>query len=590
MSKPTSIRGAHLPALEDQFSDAAIVRRLIALRVEGARQRRRNVFLSSLLGLPNPQARDRVAALLPPRSQWHRCRPRLEHRRDPTRSSVDYLKSGLLRHVLRELNVGSGYRWSRRLQGFMQEIRQGVEGWNANRSLTPTSIVPVPKGRPGNNQKYRIISVYGLHDRIWMAGFSAYLRALLEPVLGECCLAFRAPPPGCAPPTHHDAISRIQEYRHRRDDSDLIWVSECDIQGFFDSVSHDVARKAIRSALLPTSCEVDGRLWSFLESFFRGFRYVGGATEEARAVLRQEGVTQPVFADPVRALEQNGIAPPPGDIGVPQGAAVSCVLANVVLHSADQVVNRSLIGSGSDSLYMRYCDDILVLSTGRGPCQDALDSYIRELHALRLPLHLPIEISTYNRSFWSAKSKRPYRWAASSRGGSTVPWLSFVGYQVNRDGRVRVRKSSIDKELTKQRQVLVDLRTRLASAVSAGRATTLPPAYVFRRRVEAHLISIGVGYPSPRGPGLSSVSWCAGFEALSGERVAEGGLRRLDRGRVRVLDDAYRLAEGFLTNELVSERSPTEPRNDAPHGLEPQGDCARFSYVHYFRRGKPMVD
>ena len=43
--------------------------------------------------------------------------------------------------------------------------------------------------------------------------------------------------------------------------------------------------------------------------------------------------------------------------------------------------------------------------------------------------------------FWDAKSKRPYRWGTGW--GNSAQWIGFLGYEISRDGQIRLRKSSI---------------------------------------------------------------------------------------------------------------------------------------------------
>ena len=63
------------------------------------------------------------------------------------------------------------------------------------------------------------------------------------------------------------------------------------------------------------------------------------------------------------------------------------------------------------------------------------------------------EIKTYDREFWEAKSKQPYKWGPRGR----VPWIGFVGYEINVAGDVRVRKSSLAKEMQKQNDTVQEV-------------------------------------------------------------------------------------------------------------------------------------
>src|SRR5205085_4021107 len=91
-------------------------------------------------------------------------------------------------------------------------------------------------------------------------------------------------------------------------------------------------------------------------------------------------------------------------------------------------------------LYLRYCDDMILISPDRAVCVAAFAAYRRALERLLLPAHPPESVLKYSRAFWEGKSKHPYRWSQSG-----APWVQFVGYQVRYDGVVRIRQKSIRK-------------------------------------------------------------------------------------------------------------------------------------------------
>lgn len=139
------------------------------------------------------------------------------------------------------------------------------------------------------------------------------------------------------------------------------------------------------------------------------------------------------------------------------------------------------------------------------------------------------------RRFWDAKSKIPYPWKTDRRPGIT--WIGFLGYQMKRDGTLRVRRSSIEKEVAKQRLAVDDIIRRIDRARSrahkAKRAHRVPTLRRIRYAAMMHLVSIGVGYPSDRlvWPAPNSVCWASGFRLLRDGKTDLTLLRALDRGR-----------------------------------------------------------
>ena len=550
--------------------------------------------------------------MLPPRRAWMWFKPDAAERRKPGDAPSKLIRA-MANHVLKELRKPSPqYRWVHRLRCFLSRVRARALAWTSDQPFKFDMIHAFPKGNPGNRQKYRIVAEYSLENSLICGGFSAYLRDLVDGELESSALAFRASvTPDTPPPTHHDAVEKILGVLSNAGPTEALWCAEADIEGFFDAVSHDVARRETHRLLSWVKRPTDPRLYAFLDSFLSGYDYVHSARDAARLRLAKIGVSEPRFADPVGALRSRGLLGPdeePGRLGIPQGSALSCVLANIVLSSADTLVNAQLRARGrrEDGLYLRYCDDIVIIHRDRDLCQLALDVYCRALAGLSLPVHPPKVVAEYPGSrrlpaeepggfFWGGKSKAPYRWGANLSCRSDVPWLAFVGYQVARDGTVRVRRSSIDKELKKQRRVATDiineLRKEARKAKFEGRIHLIQDLRAVRYRATMHLLSIGVGYPSEwtTSPAPGAVSWCKGFRGMASARVVAAPLQILDRGRISVLRYLEARVRSMLRmrqlGTIEREEEEEQPVDDHPKRREFRLDFAGapLSYRNQFK-------
>lgn len=595
-----------MPTLEDYFSDRKLARILCRKRVAATRTSRRDQFIDSIAGAKRRHGpRDLLNALLPPRRAWPGIRPRRAERATlgdaPTK-----LASSMFEHVMVELRRSKPrYRWVSRLRAFLDSVRCRALGWTNGTEFRCEKIYAFAKANPGNGQKYRIVAAYSLEDSLICGGFAAYLRDLIDGVLSPAVLSFRpAASPDSPPPSHHDAIAMLRELDASVPiDADL-WCAEADIEGFFDAVSHDVAYSETARLLTWAEREPDTRLLGFLRSFLSGYDFPGVAVPAAQELLRMKGITSPRLADPVKTLVSRGIrADGAADrIGIPQGSALSCVLANIVLSAADSVVEAKLRATGcrGAGLYLRYCDDIIIVHRDRSIaellCREYLDMAVR----LRLPVHPVATYTVYpgrrtprpdedEAWFWGGKSKAPYRWSPPTT-GSGVPWLAFVGYQLARGGAVRVRDSSIRKELKKQRAVASDTIRRVRILVrkhrKQGQSHAVPPVWVVRYRSMMHLLSIGVGYPSPwsTSPAVGAVSWCRGFRgAPTGSSVLEP-FRRLDRGRTLVL----RYLAAQLRSMLRMGRLTVRLQKAGRKGFRLKFDGPPLSYAHQFVLPPPL--
>lgn len=517
--------------LNSLVSDRYLVGVLCRKRIDLARKHRRSSFVHRCSGTKRKLPQEELVGLLPPRRHWPRLIPwQRRSSEDLPRDVANALASYVLVHLG---NSQANFRWIVQLRRFLEERRAAILNWESHRVQKPTRVIPIPKGRGGHGQKYRVLTTYDLKDAIADTVFAACLRKLIDSHLSLHCYAFRLPRDGRAL-THHSAVDATLRFSERCRRQPL-WVSECDITGFFDSVSHEVVRRELHRLLRDIGKTPSRSLVAFIDSFLSGYSY-SDVRQVALQRLSRMKVSNPNIFDAAAARRKTGIPAKDGErLGIPQGSALSCVLANVVLASADEACGK-VMAHHRRSFYARYCDDVVIASTNRRITQRAMASYRIALGRLELPFH-PMEVVGPHdkRRYWRTKSKDVYRWTHPRLPG--LHWLGFLGYQFRRDGRVRARASSIQKELAKQQRVVDDIiaavdreRTR---AARVGRPHEVPRLKRIRYRALMHLISIGVGYPTPYilRPATNSVCWASGFTLLRSPAVDRDLLRRLDRGR-----------------------------------------------------------
>ena len=218
-------------------------------------------------------------------------------------------------------------------------------------------------------------------------------------------------------------------------------------QGFFDCVSHPIAREALGRLIADAqqrnpSLRIEPRALQIFEAYLACYSFQ--TTVLCGPALENLKMNDPdgEFKWHEEALQRlYGTVSLPA-IGVPQGGALSAVIANAILHAADKALKVLEQKLGRRFTYMRYCDDMILLAPNPADCAAAFREYRRVLRRLRLPEHPPQVVRAYNAKFWSNKSNFRYRWAQPTRSG-VVPWMQFVGYQVRYDGLVRIRPKSL---------------------------------------------------------------------------------------------------------------------------------------------------
>lgn len=71
-------------------------------------------------------------------------------------------------------------------------------------------------------------------------------------------------------------------------------------------------------------------------------------------------------------------------VGVPQGGALSLMIANFVLNDVDEVITKK---EDDNRLFVRYCDDMILLHTDLDECKRLMDAYTESLVSHGLYYH-----------------------------------------------------------------------------------------------------------------------------------------------------------------------------------------------------------
>jgi len=193
-----------------------------------------------------------------------------------------------------------------------------------------------PKLKPGEppQLEWRQLAVPTVRDRIVQQALLNLLYPILEPHFEASSFAYR---PGRS---HHSAVRQVDQWRKRGYD----WVLDADIIKYFDHVQHD-------------------RLFAEL----------------------QERVQDPAVGKLVEQWVSSGLATASGLIlptqGIPQGAVVSPILANVYLDDFDEAI------ADAGFKLVRYADDFVVLAKSKSQIETAQALVDSLLESIGLELH-----------------------------------------------------------------------------------------------------------------------------------------------------------------------------------------------------------
>jgi hypothetical protein len=398
--------------------------------------------------------------------------------------------------------------------------------------LTTPRIYPVPKG--GKKNVFRPIASFALEDRLVIGRAGNYIRDKIDPVFLPCSYAFRSKPlVNSQCPTHHDAISDLLSYRQKHAGKKL-YVAECDIQKFFDILNHDVIirsfYKIIQDLKKHDSSAMDCRALQIFKGYLECYTYETGAITGASSYFNEKGLNEARLDKPdEKFLMQFYNDPKKVRYGIPQGGALSPIIANIVLHWADKDV-LAVYGDRNreDLFYARYCDDMVIAHPDKAVCDLLLEAYCISLKKLRLLVHEPKIFKKYDEKFYDVKSKRSYPWTAPDKQRLTVPWVSFVGYQVGHDGGLRIRKASIEKEMEKQKKISVQT---IRAIKKNGKLTDKSAGeIIYRLKSKLSSMSAGKRYPNSTDP-AGGMCWANGFKLLKKHEYPSAQLKQLDRSR-----------------------------------------------------------
>lgn len=348
---------------------------------------------------------------------------------------------------------------------------------------------------------YRPICKYSdLKTKIILALAYQYILAKFDKYFHKNMLFMRAPRRIGANeytvPKFLDAIDMVSDYR-KKNDGKSIYVGECDIQKFYDIFNHDVIIDCFED-LFKEAKEKEGAkdsdfdelrriISAYLESYNYPEHVMGKNSdplfwkEETRRrkddkypspICRFKWVKEDAFVSSgCYTKEEFDLARDGGKLGIPQGGALSGIIVNVVMRMVDKpIINPK----DPERLFIRYCDDILLMQTDKKLCEDYLEAYYQQLIRCKLIPHPRKDVASFKSgrktgaAFWHAKSKNVYLWG--SGGGNASDWVAFVGYEMRRTGEIRIRKDKIDAEFKRIARRYYDIIC--SKAVTSGEELT----------------------------------------------------------------------------------------------------------------------
>jgi group II intron reverse transcriptase/maturase len=254
--------------------------------------------------------------------------------------TVDTLKESYFSLKKQAAPGVDGCVWAEYQEGLterLEELHSKVHKGTYRAQPSRRVYIPKPDGTK------RPIGIAALEDKIVQHGVSGLLSAIYEADFYGFSYGFR-PNRGC-----HDALDAISVAIERRK---INWVLDADIQGFFDSISHEWMIR-------------------FLERRIADRRILRLVRKWLKAGVSEDG-------------EWSGTT-----VGTPQGAIISPLLANIFLHYVldDWVVWWRERYAAGEVIIVRYADDFVMGFQYKHEAESFLNALRERLRAFKLTLH-----------------------------------------------------------------------------------------------------------------------------------------------------------------------------------------------------------
>jgi group II intron reverse transcriptase/maturase len=300
-----------------------------------------------------------------------------------------------------------GVTWREYGEHLEENLRELVARMKAKRyKPQPAKRVYIPK----DEHSKRPLGLPALEDKIVQVGIALILEAIFEADFLDCSYGFR-PGRGC-----HQALNAVDKTVMTQPINHVI---DADIQGFFDSVSHEWLLRMLQVRIK------DPSFLLLIRRFLKA-----GYVEAGRTVATEQGT--------------------------PQGGNLSPMLSNVFLHYVldlwfEKRIKRQMRGA---CFLVRYADDFVCLVQSQGDAQTMLQALRERFAQFDLALH-PEKTRVISFGRYERQNAQRQNAQRQKRKANTFDFLGFTHFcGASRRGKFIVGRQTSRKKFRKKCQEL----------------------------------------------------------------------------------------------------------------------------------------
>jgi len=536
------------------FRTSEIIRQICKMRVKLARNRSKKHSLHLLTSNPDYNYHNRKSQggseiimyqanliqelnnVLPPRKKWVSLG---EKSRRKNGSNNEFLTSNdknfysLLKTIKLYERNNSQDSWFLNLKSLITEIQNTVS--ENNYKLSKPILFPELKGSLLVNEENecRPICLFSFKDRIILSLTNKFLTQLFDDKFQDSSYAFRVKKREKSIISHHHCIEDILEYK-KNNSGKKLFVVECDMKKFFDTISHEIAKSKFNDLIILSQNQFPEINLNFAKTIFNDYLDIYCFNNDCPKKTDNHYWSSYRIPNGFFGwIENNDLSKHYDDftkhrIGIPQGGALSGLIANIVLNDTDiQMKNY-------DVFYSRFCDDMIIIGNSVKECCKSKDKYMATLNELKLFPHpfkddlqlinFDSDDNIYYNEFWKGKSKGPFQWGEVEN--LNFPWIGFVGYEINYNGEIRIRKKSFKKELKKQKVIVTEIKNAVAVGMRKPKGTVTESA--INRLIGMSVGRVGIDNFEEVSTDLC---WKNGFRLLTINKHSLRQIKQFDRNR-----------------------------------------------------------